>query len=537
MPRRLHHRDERGAIFPMTVILMGVILLIASLVIDVGGDRLVRRDMQSMADVVALDVVRQLDGRTAGAYAGYDSTGPSTTLLATAKNESLARQASHLANPDTVGVRLAVADRKSGAFVRWAAAGDVPNALRVWTTGSSAFRFLPTTPRRTALQRSALAFMGDPVACISAGATLADVDPQGPLDTLLGKLVGVDRLTVLDPYALASLDLEIPMADLAAKLGVGSVDEIATASVTAHDFVFAISEILPHKGNSSSEAVLDAIINGLPDNVNLNIGDFLKLDTGDQSAADLSINTFTLVEGTIMAANKNRFIDINLVGSIPGLSHVTVQAKVVEPPQVACGPIGTTARSAQVQVKLVGDVTALGGLVASADVDPVFITAADGSGTITNIQCVGDTRTLAVSATTSVGTFGARVLADLLLHLTPLEIAAPDPAVKPNGAAIGTTSSQTLNFTFPTTDIPAGQSAGTSFGNLGLSSATPIKVNVSGLPVSNVLDAIVKPLLNIIDPLVSNVLRPILTDMGISIGTVRIQPTSRPSCNNPRLRD
>ncbi|HKY59175.1 MAG TPA: hypothetical protein VJL80_14150 [Aeromicrobium sp.] len=529
--------DERGAIFPMTVVLMGVILLIASLVIDVGGDRLVRRDMQSMADVIALDVVRQLDGRTAGAYAGFDSTGPSTTLLAAAKNESLARQDSHLADPDTVGVRLAVADRKTGAFIRWASAGEVPNALRVWTTGSSAFRFLPTTPRRTTLERSALAFMGEPVACISAGATLADVTPQGPLDTLLGKLVGVDRLTVLDPYALASLELEIPLAQLAAKLGVGSVDEIATASVTAHDFVFAISEILPHKGNSSSTAVLDAIINGLPDNVNLDIGDFLTLDTGDQSAADLSINTWTLIQGTIMAANKNRFIDINLTGSIPGLTKVAVQAKVLEPPVVACGPVGTTARSAQIQVRLSAEVTALGGLVAEADVDPVYITAADGSGTITNIQCIGNTRTLSVSANTAVGTFGARVLTELLLGLTRLEIAAPDPAVKPDGAAIGTTTSQTLNFTFGETDIPAGQTAGTTFGNLGLSSVTPIKVNVSGLPVGNVLDTIVKPLLGIIDPLVSNVLRPILTNMGTSIGTVRIQPTSRPSCNNPRLRD
>jgi uncharacterized membrane protein len=533
----MSRHDERGAIFPMTVLLMSVFLLIASLVIDVGGDRLVRRDMQSMADVIALDVVRQLDGRVAGAYTGFDSTGPSTTLLAAAKDESLARQDSHLTDPDTIGVRLAVADRSTGAFVRWAAAGDVPNAVRVWTTGSSAFRFLPSTPRRTALQRSALAFMGDPVACISAGATLADVTPQGPLDTLLGKLVGVDRLTVLDPYALASLDLEIPMADLAAKLGVGSVDQIATASVTAHDFVFAISEILPHKGNSSSVAVLDAIINGLPDNVNLDIPDFLTLDTGDQSAADLSINTFTLIQATIMAANKNRFIDLNLTGSIPGLSHVVVQAKVVEPPQIACGPVGTTARSAQVQVRLVADVTALGGLVASASVDPVYVTAADGSGTITNIQCVGATRTLSVSANTAVGTFGARVLTKLLLGLTQLEIAAPDPAVKPNGAALGSTSSQTLNFNFAETDIPPGQTAGTSFGNLGLSSATPIKITVSGLPVGNVLDTIVKPLLSTIDPLVSDVLRPILVDMGISIGTVRIQPTSRPSCNNPRLRD
>ncbi|MFL6089765.1 MAG: pilus assembly protein TadG-related protein [Aeromicrobium sp.] len=531
-------RDERGAIFPMTVVMMGVILLIASLVIDIGGDRLVRRDMQSTADIVALDVVRQLDGRAAGAYTGFDASGSSTTLLVTAKNESLGRQDSRLDHPDSVGVRLAVADKNTGAFLRWAASGDVPNAVRVYTTGSSAFRFLSTTPRRTSLQRSALAVIGPPVACISVGATFADVTPQGPLDTLLGKLVGVDRLTVLDPYGLASLDLEIPLADLATQLHVGSVDQIVTAQVSPQDFVLAISEILPHKGNSSNVSLLDAISNGLPDNTILPIADILKLDIGGSSAADVSINTFTLLQSVIMVSNKNHFIDINLTGSIPGLSHVAVQAKVVEAPQIACGPIGTTARSAQIQIKVSADVTALSGLVATASIDPVFVTAADGSATITNVQCTaGGTKSVSVSATTSAGKVGAHVLTDLLLKLTHLVIDAPDPAVSPNGASIGSNSNQSLNFTFGATDIPPGQTAGASFGSLGLSSITPIKIALSGLNVGGLLDSVVKPLLGIIDPLVSNLVRPMFENMGISIGTVRVQPTSRPACNNPLLRD
>jgi hypothetical protein len=142
-----------------------------------------------------------------------------------------------------------------------------------------------------------------------------------------------------------------------------------------------------------------------------------------------------------------------------------------------------------------------------------------------------------VSATTAAGTVGVHLLTDLLLKLTHLVVDAPDPAVKPNGAAIGSTTNQGLVFTFPETDLPPGQTAGSAIGNLGLSSVSPIKIDVSGLSVGGLLDGIVKPLLNIVDPLVGNVLRPMFADMGISIGTVRIQPTSRPSCNNPRLRD
>jgi len=536
----VNRRNERGAIFPMTVGLMGVILLIASLVIDVGGDRIVRRDMQSMADVIALDVVRQLDGRTAGAYAGYSSTGPSTTLLAAAKNESLARQDSHFADPDTVGVRLAVADKNSGAFVRWAASGDVPNAIRVYTTGSSGFRFLPTTPRRTQLERSALAMIGPPLACVSAGATFADVTPQGPLDTLLGKLVGVDRLTVLDPYGLASLDLEIPLIDLAAKLGVGSVSEILTANVTAQDFVIAIADVLPPQNgsNANPKSLLDAISNGLPDTPGFHPSDILSLDTGGGSAATVIINTFTLLQAVIMVSNKEHFIDLTKVVNIPGLTNKsTVEAKIVEAPKIACGPVGSTAHSAQIQVRVAGGVSALNGLVASADIDPLFLTVADGTGTITDVRCTAGNMFVSVLATTSVAKVGIRVLTDLLLKLTHLVIAAPDPASKPDGASIGTATSQTLNFTFPTGDIPPGQTAGTAFGSLGLSSLTPIKIDVSGLPVGGLLSGVVQPLLGLIDPVVSSVLRPILAQLGVSLGTVRIQPTGQPSCNEPFLRD
>jgi uncharacterized membrane protein len=538
-------REECGAIFPMTVILMGVILLVASLVIDVGADRLVRRDMQSMADVVALDLVRHLDGRTAAAYAGFSDAGPSTSLLAAAKNESLARQDGNFANPDSVGVRLAVVDKNSGAFLRWAAAGDVPNAVRVYSTGSTAFRFLSTTPRRTNMERSALAVMGQPIACISAGATLADLTPQGKLDTLLGRLVGVDRLTVLDPAGVAALGVQVPLLDLATELGVGSIDELATVEVSAQEFVLAMSEVLSSNGNAASVSLLSAIVTKLPNNSSLDVGEILSLDTGNSSAASLGVNAFSLLQSVIMVSNKENFVSIGQSvssqpewpTSVPGFPQASIEVKMIEAPQSACGPVGTTARSAQLQVRIRGELTSLGGLVASAEIDPLFVTVADGSGTITNITCSNGVRAVSVLANTAVGKVGLNLRTELLLELTRLQVGVPDPAVKPDGAAVGSTSSQAMSFTFPAEGLPPAQTAGTEFNDLGLSSITPIKIAVSGLPVSGVLDSTVKPLLNIIDPLVSTYLRAALTSLGVNLGTVRIQPSGRPSCNEPFLRD
>ena len=45
------------------------------------------------------------------AYAGFDANAPSATLLAEAKNESLERQDGVITEPDSLTIRLAVADR------------------------------------------------------------------------------------------------------------------------------------------------------------------------------------------------------------------------------------------------------------------------------------------------------------------------------------------------------------------------------------------------------------------------------------------
>jgi hypothetical protein len=344
---------------------------------------------------------------------------------------------------------------------------------------------------------------------------------------------------------VAALGVEVPLLDLATKLGVGSVNELATAQVSARGFILAMSEVLSNNGNAASVSLLSAIVTKLPTNSNLNIGEILQLDTGNGRAAGLGINAFSLLQSVIMVSNKENFVSIGQSTSaqpewptnVPGFPQASIEVKVIQAPRNACGPVGTTARSAQLQIRIRGDLTELGGLVASATIDPLFITVADGSGTITNVTCSGGVRTMSVTATTSVAKVGLTLRTTLLLGLTRLVVGVPDPAVKPAGADIGNPTTQAMNFTFPEVGMPPPQTAGTEFTSLGLSGITPIKIDVSGLSVSGLLDSTVKPLLNIIDPLVSTYLRATLTSLGVNVGTVRIQPNGRPSCNEPFLRD
>jgi len=519
-------RDERGAIAAATAVVMGCLLVIASLVIDVGRDRVVSRDMQAMADVIALDTVRQLDGRPVGEFGN---------TLTAAKDASLQEQLGSLITVDAgkVAVQPVLANRDTGAWAP-ATTGQVPNAIRATVSGHSAIRFLPGTAARSDITRSAVAMIGPPIACISAGATFAEVQQQGPLDTLLGKLLlnqGVDRLTVLDPYALATLDMEIPLIDLMAKLQVGTVQELLDLDVSAHDFVIAISEVLPpqHDNKPSPVALLDAIVNGLPDTAGFHPRDILDLDTGGGAGTTLIINTFTLVQAVIMVSNKNHFVELDaLKVSVPGLAKIRVYGSVVEAPKIACGPPGTVARSAQIRLKLTAEVKAVSGLVASADIDPLEVNVASGTGEITDVRCTAGSPSVTVKAKTSVGTAKLRVVAKIAG--LPVTITAP----KTGESSFGTSAEQTYTFAFSGDDLPPGQTFG-GFASPNLNSLTPIDVAIVGLDLGGLVQGAVGPLLTLINPLAASAMQQVLSNIGVGVGTVRIQPTARPSCNDPFL--
>ena len=65
MIRRLRRRDESGAVaLVVALVTVAVVLPIAAMGVDLGMQRVARRDMQAIADMVALDMSRHLDGQT-----------------------------------------------------------------------------------------------------------------------------------------------------------------------------------------------------------------------------------------------------------------------------------------------------------------------------------------------------------------------------------------------------------------------------------------------------------------------------------------
>ena len=77
-PRR---PDDRGAVAVFLAVTVALIVGIGTLAVDLGMQRVVRRDMQALADVAALDLARELDGRTISELAPeLDRSDPSSAL-------------------------------------------------------------------------------------------------------------------------------------------------------------------------------------------------------------------------------------------------------------------------------------------------------------------------------------------------------------------------------------------------------------------------------------------------------------------------
>ena len=58
------HQRDRGAVIPLVALLLPVLLVMVAMAVDLGRQRSDRRLAQAGADVVALDMIRIVEGRT-----------------------------------------------------------------------------------------------------------------------------------------------------------------------------------------------------------------------------------------------------------------------------------------------------------------------------------------------------------------------------------------------------------------------------------------------------------------------------------------
>lgn len=547
-------RDERGSIAIFTALLASTVLVgVTSFTVDIGFQRVARRDMQAVADLVAMDMARKLDGRTTAALVADPNWNK-------AVGDSLGRQLNAVG--DALSVKTCVAGDVAAATAALGTTGicAFPGKLNAdgsfSTSGTAAAThvkvltrtsvdyFLPVFADSGSAARSAVA-SSQKTACFKLGSFAARINTSSSvLGPLINHALGVN-LSVLSYSGLAAGNIRL--LDLSTQLGLATVDELATAKVTLGALINASAAILTRKSGdpdaAASLAVLQQLNAAAGLSTQVDLGRLFSLTDSSTAAKAATVNVLDLVSGAAFIANGSNALAIPLSISLPGMSAVTALVKVIEPPQMACGAVGSAkARTAQIQVTVTGKhTTGLIALVTTTVDISLNLQVARAEGLLVDAVCgVGTTASpygIDVQATSGLASLDLSLASKTitLLGLLPDVTAAVKVALNASG------DSQLAQVRVPPKDFNTPVETGS--GSIALAGRGSTSTITSDVPllgttgstvVNYVLNTVLAPVVSALD---AQVLAPLTEAFGVNIAgaDVFIAPP-KPSCSSPVLR-
>lgn len=354
-------RDERGAVVPFVAVMLTLLIAMAAFAVDLGMQRVVRRDMQALADVVALDLSRLVNGRTAAQIeAGYNGF----PTIATELGRSVARNGDTLGDPPDVTYKLVHLDaatgllETSGGTIRAYSGTEVPDAVWVRAEGSVDFAFATGSGGAV---RTAVA-QPSPSACFRLGSYAAGVSTEDAtlLNTLLTGLLGTSvDLSLASYQALAGADVGVLDLVDVDSLNVGTFDELmALDGLTVAELLTATATALQNDGGDAvAVSALQSIALNALGPTTVGFADLLSIATGDTAALGASLNVLDLLTAAAFAANGSHVLAMPGLGLLlPSLGTVSSSTLTVgNQPTVACGAEGEAeAHSAQASAAVSG---------------------------------------------------------------------------------------------------------------------------------------------------------------------------------------
>ncbi|WP_435744659.1 pilus assembly protein TadG-related protein [Nocardioides sp. SYSU DS0663] len=532
-------RNERGAVAVLTAVVLTVLLVMAAFAVDLGKQRVVRRDAQAVADTTAMDMVRLLGngepvsdaiGRTAAwrtrgmlddqpgveVHEGY--IGPSATYIA---DQSLGCSGSPY----------------NSYFRDPASAGEPANAVLVVVVGSVDFAFAPGGGSAC---RSAIA-MAEEGACFSVGSYAASLEAGASpiLGPLLGALGSDLSLTVADHQGLANAEVSL-LTFLGVDLGAGTMQELIDGGelVSIGDFYLALAKaITKDSGSTAQVLLLEQIAAGL-DVGQVRLGELIDLGAGGAHAGlDATLNVLDLVTAGALVANGDHAVAIpGLNVNLGPLAGVAAKLTVIEAPQIGCGRRGEAeAHDAQVRLDLQKAQVNVPGVAKVGLSGSIHV--ASTSGLLSDVSC--DPKKVTIDATTSIVSVDLTLKVSVSLDLGLFSIPIANVPVKITGTA-PPANTQTVDIDIATNGYEVPGTVGT--GNSGL---PWLKVDTSGLtllgiPLGILTDGLISPLLSVVvNPLIQGLdaalLTPVLRALGSDLAGAKIYAKPTPSCGEPRL--
>ena len=556
---------QEGATSILAALGTTLVLLAATLAIDLGSTVLTQRDLQGAVDLAALDAVMALPVATDPA-----------ALADEYARQSLERNSGWSARDGrSVTVTVGTYDQVTRVFTPGAVGGDAV-LVEATTDASRLTGVLPGTDRVT---RSAVAML-DGQGAVSIGTAVASIgsDRSVVLNRLLSRLFGRSSDLSLDVAGYQGLASgTVSLRQLAADLGLASPEELTDTTVSVGNLFSAAATGLSASGDPldlSAATPMSTLAAEVGTNQQVRLGDVLDLEAGRPGAvADLEVAALDLVSVVAQVVNGDNVVDLGLPIAVPGVGSGTLTLAVLEPPQIAAGRAGidpvtgawrTVATTAQVRlaVDLTLAAVSLPGLTVSAIDLPVTVDAARGDAPLESVTCStagANPHAVLPVATSAVTTTVGQLPTDLV------GTSAPVPAVPVDLASVQLTlpllgsldlgsltavaqhdvagATETLSFTGPYAESQrtAGASSlgGTprvpgsgGSGRVGLAAALDtatlgVTLLTAGVDLqTDVLDPVLDATTPVLDEVDRRVVGPVLESLGVSLGRADVTVSS-----------
>ena len=576
-------RSEDGAVLVIVGVMIAVLIAVAAFAVDIGMQRVARRDMQAVADAVALDLGRLVDGRAAQEVLAGGAGKPG---LEQARAWSVDRNDdASVGDAPTITVVLVKINPLTGrpetdpdGSVHVVTGLDVPDAVHVTASTSVDFAFATGSggASRTAMAGS------ESVACFQIGSFAARLDPENSalLDGLLSDAFDVEAVSYV---GLA--DASLSLGELSAELGAFTVDEVADLQVIeAQTLLGAAATVMQNDGAAMADVTVMQSLAAKVGSVGVDIADIFALAPGSTSAMEGRLNALDLVAATAFAANGENALGVDVVWNEPMLSSGPVSLRVIERAQVGCGRAGeVSAETAQLRLDatIPLHVPQILGLSASSSGVVIDVDVAGASGRLTDVRCGQGTDTdpdrfdmdvetdlanlnltapiqltgeinvrvsdLGLSVvdrvTSGLGLntkVAVRVEATVLARATTSYGGSPAPvgvtyAVPPQTYGRPMTVGTTNGVALPQVTLQDGDISGTASVTLPVLGERPVALTSLGIN-AELTSRIVEPALN---PLIENLnetIVPLSQLLGLHLTGADVQGLEAPVCDSPALR-
>ncbi len=350
-------RDRRraGAIQYAVPAALILTMIVGALAVDVGRMSWNKRELQSIADIAAIDAMREFGQcrETLG--------DPIAAAQASAARNGYPGDLTQPPNVVEVGGIASV-----GGVREFTAGGPAATAtaVRVFATRSVPFTLIAGAflPGQASLSAEAVATR-EAYASIQAGSFAARVDSDDSelLDQVFGGLLGGNVAVDALGYERL-LGATLSVGDLVTAAGVGGVDELLALQLPANQYLELVADAVADGGNAAAAAVLNDVAAVADGSRVVEIAAVRDVVPGAGAPArEALLNAFDMLDvGAQVAVGDNAVVIDPLAATVPGVASTSMRLRIVQSPRIAVGPPGrdadgawlTSVRTGQVRMAL-----------------------------------------------------------------------------------------------------------------------------------------------------------------------------------------